>query len=692
MTVIRTRTLALRLGLPRQALGSARGQERWYGPSVWPGRGVRDSLVRRLGLRRSRSWSSACSSVRGLVLIVPVVVGCRPAAQSGPITTVDAVGSVAESSPITVWKNVRVSLPDPETIEFEALAAADPSEPRNLIACTMAFDPTANAHRTVIYASFDGGATWERVAVSSRSGFVGDPACVYGRGDTAYAAQLPIYIQPDNENEIEILRSTDRGKTWQVAHRRPFIDREYLSVDRGGGRFGGRVYLYAQANRPFHNKPGTILQLLYSTDGAASFSRPISPPGSDQFTLMTPSTGALLAGGVLVIPFLGVRGDQHYANITWTEDGGTSLARPVDVAERKECGEAGVGIDLAVDETNGPFDGRIYVAYTDSSGGRCQIKLAASTDRGRTWSRPVMVSDTRPRGGQMGGPDSFQPAIAVNTKGVVGVSWYDRREAADDRRQAALRFTASLDGGVSFLPSVRVTDHGPLSDPHPRLYLNAFAGGGGSRSESRRGGAIWTMFYPEGYLDPGDTREMVASADGAFHAFWYDTRTGGSKLYTARIEVEGQAARNGSPELADLDDVSELATIDYVNTRYDAASGVFTVDAMLANTSRVAISGPFKLRTTGLWSSLGPPAIANASNGKTGPGAVWDLTDSIPGGKLGPGEQGKPVRLAFQFLDRIGPALVRGGPAAFNESMFLWLETRVLAGGSTGGTSTRTQR
>ena len=46
--------------------------------------------------------------------------------------------------------------------------------------------------------------------------------------------------------------------------------------------------------------------------------------------------------------------------------------------------------------------------------------------------------------------------VAVNRDGVVGVLWYDRREANDNLAYHA-RFAASFDGGLTFSPSVRVS-------------------------------------------------------------------------------------------------------------------------------------------------------------------------------------------------------------------------------------------
>ena len=599
-----------------------------------------------------------------------------------------ALGGLSSSKPpvpsepaagpaIAVGPNVRISDPDPEVAEFEALAAADPANPKNLLACTMAMDPRTNAHRTVIYSSFDSGATWERTFVSSRSSFVGDPTCVYGFGDTAYAANLPIYIGPSNENEIAVLRSSDKGRTWKVVHSMPFIDREYLTVDRTNGPYRGRLYLHAQGEREIgEDKTGTQLQLLYSSNGGESFSQPVSPPGVYKYGVMTPGSGVVLDDGTLMIPFLPTRDGHDYVEVTWSNDGGASLAAPVVVAPQKGCSEAGIGVDIAFDESSGPYKGRLYTTFGDATGGRCQIKLAYSTDRGRTWSKPVLVSDERPRESGKG-PDNFQPAIAVNSQGVVAVSWYDRRDSPDNFG-STLRLAASIDGGVSFGRSVRVSTGATTHPPNERYVVNAFAGGGRSRSKGRRGGAIWTMFYPEGQSGPGDTRQMVAAADGAFYPFWYDNRDGVSKLYTARVTVAGGAVRNGSADLADLEDVSERVTLDYSNSRYDPVQHTYTVDAILVNLSERAIAAPVKMRVTGLWSIAGAPRITNSQNGLPGVGAVWDLTRALEGGSLAPGASAKPFPLAFK-LDHFRPLGRREGDLPFNESMFLWLESRVLA-------------
>jgi hypothetical protein len=186
------------------------------------------------------------------------------------------------------------------------------------------------------------------------------------------------------------------------------------------------------------------------------------------------------------------------------------------------------------------------------------------------------------------------------------------------------------------------------------------------------------MFYPEGHEDPGHTRDMVVSPDGAFHPFWYDNRGGIMKMWTAKVTVEGNAVRNGSPELADLEDVSERVTFDYFNNDHDPAEDSFSVDAILVNMSDEAMAVPIKVRVTGIYSVAGTPRVTNAVNGMDGVGAVWEFSEAVVGGVLEPGASSDPVRLTFRFDDFVG-VRPRDGSLAFHESFFLYLETRVLA-------------
>jgi hypothetical protein len=72
-----------------------------------------------------------------------------------------------------------------------------------------------------------------------------------------------------------------------------------------------------------------------------------------------------------------------------------------------------------------PTSGRLYAAWQDSrfsDGARDAIALAWSTDGGQTWSAPIRVNPNA-------NVPAFTPTVAVSATGVVGVTYYDFRQA-----------------------------------------------------------------------------------------------------------------------------------------------------------------------------------------------------------------------------------------------------------------------
>src|SRR5438309_652707 len=101
-----------------------------------------------------------------------------------------------------------------------------------------------------------------------------------------------------------------------------------------------------------------------------------------------------------------------------------------------------------------------------------------STNKGKTWSAAKVVSDDQPAAGGRG-PDDFMATPAVNRDGVVGMLWYDRRDNPDNVGYYA-RFSASLDGGETWLPSVRVSESANTNLPDGnQKSIGAFSSSGG---------------------------------------------------------------------------------------------------------------------------------------------------------------------------------------------------------------------
>jgi len=119
---------------------------------------------------------------------------------------------------------------------------------------------------------------------------------------------------------------------------------------------------------------------------------------------------------------------------------------------RKIDAEAG----LAWDRSGGPFQGRVYLMYTDrpnTSSYDTDIYVRYSDDSGTNWSARVRVNDD-PVGN---GKSQFLPRIALDqTSGYIAVPFYDCRNSVSNNT-AEFWAAVSTNGGASFLPNVKVS-------------------------------------------------------------------------------------------------------------------------------------------------------------------------------------------------------------------------------------------
>lgn len=96
-------------------------------------------------------------------------------------------------------------------------------------------------------------------------------------------------------------------------------------------------------------------------------------------------------------------------------------------------------------------DGTVHYVYTaGAAGDEGDIYYVRSTDHGTTWSAPLRMNTD---GGTRA---QWMPSLAVTANGRVLVSWYDRRNTADDSYQRYAR--ASLDNGVNWEPDEPIGD------------------------------------------------------------------------------------------------------------------------------------------------------------------------------------------------------------------------------------------
>src|SRR5262249_50386407 len=195
-----------------------------------------------------------------------------------------------------------------------------------------------------------------------------------------------------------------------------------------------------------------------------------------------------------------------------SRDGGATFSLPAPIRDTRLHEGYGDGfLAITVDRSDGPRQRRLYALTHSRSDDPPALQLQTSHDA-VNWTPPAAVPGLR------AGPTPYA-AIAVSSRGVLGLSWiqgnpgdlvrFDDKAWTSREHAWDLYFTASTDGGTTFAIPVRV-----LQTP--------------SRTDARF--PNWP--YRTDYLS------LAASADGAFHPLWIDTRDSKGEIQTTRIEVQ----------------------------------------------------------------------------------------------------------------------------------------------------------
>jgi len=572
-----------------------------------------------------------------------------------------AIASV-NAQQIIVGENLLVSA-EPEKMHTETLIAADPKNPNRLLGCAIVFLDGVRRRTTAVYASSDGGKSWKQTLDTRNFFYSSDPAIAFGLNGVAYYSAI-VNVNADDREVVLIYRSSDGGRTWQTPTIIPYIDREYISVDNTGGKYHGRVYIngIGIVQGIDGTKYAHAVQLYSSRDGE-TFLRSADRASLGDGFIFGMGNSVVLSDGTLAFLFsepkdrkeaelarsqqrFGQYDTSRYFNarlkIATSVNGGESLLVPVTIDDfYQSYGAFNSWLPyLAVDPGSHPFKDRLYAVWPDMRSGRSEILFSYSADNGKTWSEAKNISEDQPFPEVNSGPNNFMPVVSVNTTGVVGVMWYDRRDIPDGLGWY-VRFAASLDGGETWLPSVRVSRVPASQSKNERLFTRADASGG-SRLKLNVG-LVGLQFAG------ADTAGMAADAAGGFHPFWVDNRTGTPQVWTATVEVKGNVWKHGSAELAELDDLSDKVTWEVIAASYDRSTNLITASVQLKNRSANVLTGPVKIRALSLRSALGILEVMNPDNNQKGEGALWDFSDALPQGMLKPDETSATKNLIFRL-------------------------------------------
>jgi len=434
------------------------------------------------------SASSSAQRASAILLILLVVTGCG----GGGGGTGGSGGGGSEPPPpqeppiVSTPTAVRLTGPTPfgatclavsadavvyANSEVEPHLAVNPANPNHLVAAWQQdrlSDGGARGLATSV--SVDGGATWSRPQPSPFTQCGGGS---YARASDPWVAvgssaviQIGIAFtgathSAGARSTVLVSRSADGGSTWGLAvplvdddGARFFHDKETLTIDSTDPRF-----MYAVWDRLDTNDRGVTL-LARSMDGGVSWLPAVAiyDPG---VTRQTVGNVAVTTPDGVVHVFFTELGPAA-GNPAVTEgrlavirsiDKGVTWSAPTQIAQLLAVGTripSQTSLSVRAGEILGTFaanpsDGSLYAVWQDSrftGGTHDAIVLARSTDGGRTWSAPVRVSADP-------AVAAFTPTLAVLPSGLVGVTYYDFRQAGTPTyRPTDLWLAVSRDGAA----------------------------------------------------------------------------------------------------------------------------------------------------------------------------------------------------------------------------------------------------
>lgn len=348
-----------------------------------------------------------------------------------------------------------------------------------------------------------------------------DPVLVVDAEGTFTAMMISYEPGIQGNDGLLTVRSTNGGYSWQDSlfaigyDPAAFEDKEMLAVDRSNSPWRGSLYCVWTRFFGYPNTDSTHIGIVRKRADSAAYTLPayVSQTTTNQWA------------NVIV----GAEGEVYVSWVNY-QIGTLMLAKSLDGGETFSpegilayTGFRSANINgeilvfsygaMAVDETDGPHRGRLYLIYTDTRPDLTEtdIWMIFSDDGGENWTPKLMLNDDN----EDYPVDQFHPWITVDPLGRVWVVFYDRRNDPENYL-FDLYFTASEDGGQSWIDNQRITTES--SDPQA-----------GSRA---------------GLL--GEYIGLCAS-ETHMHVVWTDTRLGDQDVFGAVIDSIFLAAEPVNP-------------------------------------------------------------------------------------------------------------------------------------------------
>jgi hypothetical protein len=362
---------------------------------------------------------------------------------------------------------------------------------------------------------------------------VGDPINPAGNGGLATGSQIFFARSQDGGESFDRITFASYGQNDPGI----FNDKNWVAVDRASDHM-----IHTWTN--FYGA-APLIMFVESFDGGATWSHPAPlTPGPSVPGVTGTSAGVTAPTGQFSMPQYVHDPGATTIWVIWSAVGGVAVAKGTLAGAGEgpqatvfapavlgptpgDLGGAGclqqadfrtsVYPVLAVDDTDGPQHGRLYLAWPQAGVTGTGIFLSSSDD-GVAWTAPKEITTAL-------ADDQFMPWIDVDPSGGVHVAYYDCSVDAGGTNMT-LGHTYSLDGGASWSAN-RWVGQVP------------FDGDLGH--------------HQTGVPFIGDYIGVDASCH-AVHFFWADTRHGRSDVYSATVLRDPAQMALYAPELGAADD------------------------------------------------------------------------------------------------------------------------------------------
>ena len=357
-------------------------------------------------------------------------------------------------------------------IATDTTVASNPLNPRKLLSGSYG-DNCAQ----FFYLSTDRGSNWALtecgmpgVQLGQRYYLAADePSVGYDLKGNAYVSAVYDYATETEDYSLVAVQKSSNGTAWgkpRVALFQPGVGgpwATHMAVDASASSpWAGAVYV--SGVMVSHQNYDNQILVSHSNDGGETWKQVAVdtvqryPKATEYYTRT-----AVSKDGTVHVTWLRclIKGDTCHPEVLMlskSSDGGNTWSAPEQIQKVRESphglpheGERVYDYpSIAVDNSNGPYAGNLYVVMYNWTGAYLKVIMIRSTDGGTTWSKPLPLapkSDTH---------DQFFPAISVSPDGLVGVSWLDRRNDPNDIDYQAFA-GISYDGGKSFGPNWQLT-------------------------------------------------------------------------------------------------------------------------------------------------------------------------------------------------------------------------------------------